>query len=333
MYGTLQDLLDAAVQLVVLAAVFCASLLLVVGAYAFVNRRRLSDEALVRQRLLGGLAPAVVALPDQIIRGKRSASAVAFFNRLLEGKGPTAALQAQLDRAGSTMTVGTFVLATALGAVVAAFVGTRLVGPAAGAALAAAGALVPLAVLKQRQGKRARQFEAQLPEAVDMLVNAMRGGYSLQAAMRFIGDEMGEPLGPEFMRFYDEQRLGIDVRTALTNMQERNATLDVRMFVIALLIQRESGGNMAEIMTNLAVLMRERAALRGQIDVLTAEPKMSAVVLTLIPIVLFGVLNVVNRDYVAPLYETPTGRLLLAYSVVSLAVGFVVLQRMGKITF
>ena len=326
-------LLQAVIQYAVLAAVFLGSLLLVVGVYAYVSRHRLANEQLGPRRPLGGDAPAADATPALIMRRQRSASAVSFLNRLLEGKGLTATVQGEIDRAGSKMTVGTFMLATALSAAVFGFLGARFAGALAGAALAAAGALLPAVLLKRMQAKRVKQFELQLPEAVDMLVNAMRGGYSLQAAMKFIGDEMAEPLGPEFTRFYDEQRLGIDVRTALTNLQERNATLDMKMFVTALLIQRESGGNLAEIMTNLSVLMRERAALRGQIDVLTAEPKMSAVVLTLIPLILFAVLNVINRDYVAPLYTTDGGRLMLVYGAVSLAVGFIVLQRMGKVTF
>jgi tight adherence protein B len=103
------------------------------------------------------------------------------------------------------------------------------------------------------------------------------------------------------------------------------------MFVTALLIQRETGGNLAEIMTNLSTLMRERAAIRGQIDVLTAEPRMSALVLTGLPVVIFLIVNVMNPDYVLPLYTTSTGRLMLVFSVVSTAIGYMVLKRIGTI--
>jgi len=162
-------------------------------------------------------------------------------------------------------------------------------------------------------------------------VNAMKAGYSLQAAMKFIGEEMSAPLGPEFTRFYDEQRLGMDVRVALNNLATRADTLDMKMFVTALLIQRESGGNLAEVMSNLSSLMRERVALRGEIDTLTAEPRMSAVVLTLLPIALFAAINVMNRDYISTLYTTDSGHTLLIYGGVSIVIGFLVLRRMGNV--
>ncbi len=318
-------------QYVVLLVVFLATLLLVVGGYTYANRRRLSASDVIRSRLLDDLTPAAPQAEAQLIRQRQVSSSIPFLDRLLEGKEFTVTARAQLDRAGSKQTVGTFALTMVVAAAVAGLAGTRVAGPLLGAALAAVGAFAPIAVLKRQQAARAKQFEQQLPEAVDMLVNAMKAGYSLQAAMKFIGDEIGDPIGPEFTRFYDEQRLGMDVRTALLNMQERIGTLDIKMFVTALLIQRETGGNLAEIMTNLSGLMRERVALRGQIDVLTAEPRMSAVVLTLLPIVLFAVINVMNPDYVRPLYNTATGHTLLAYSAVSIVFGYFVLQRMGKI--
>jgi tight adherence protein B len=101
--------------------------------------------------------------------------------------------------------------------------------------------------------------------------------------------------------------------------------------VTALLIQRETGGNLAEIMTNLSSLMRERAAIRGQIDVLTAEPRMSAIVLTALPVVIFAIINVLNPEYVLPLYTTPAGRMLLVYAVISSVIGYIVLKRIGTI--
>lgn len=319
-------------QYLVLAGVFLGTLLVIVGLYTFVNRRQLSASDAVRRRLLDDLRPADPArAPAAIIRRDREASSIGFLNRILAGKGFTVAAQAELDRAGSRQTVGTFGLTMVLAAGVGALVGIRIAGATLGAALAGIGVFVPILLLKKQQADRAKKFEQQLPEAIDMLVNAMKAGYSLQAAMKFIGDELGEPIGPEFVRFYDEQRLGMDVRAALLNLQERVDTLDVKMFVTALLIQRESGGNLAEIMTNLSSLMRERMGLRGQIDVLTAEPKMSAVVLTALPVILFVVINVMNPRYMTPLYTTNAGHLLLAYSAVSLTVGYVFLNRIGQI--
>ena len=315
----------------VLAGVFLGTLLLIVGAFAFLNRRRLADDAAVRSRLFGDAGAGAQAQTIAIFKSSQRASSLSILNSLLEGKNLTSVVQAQLDRAGASQTVGTFLLSMAVAATTLGYAGARFVSPAMGAVLAAVGALAPVMVLKVMQGKRYKKFEEQLPEAIDMLVNAMKAGYSLQAAMKFIGDELPQPLGPEFTRFYDEQRLGVDVRAALLNLQGRVETLDIKMFVTALLIQRETGGNLAEIMTNLSTLMRERAAIRGQIDVLTAEPKMSAVVLSALPILLFIVVNIMNPSYMEPLYTTQTGRFALAYGVASMVVGFLILRKLGHI--
>jgi tight adherence protein B len=317
-------------MILILAGVFVATLGLVVGGFAVVNRRRLVATEAVRSRLLDS-AGAAPSANIAILRQNQRASAVAFLNTLLEGRNFTAVVQAELDKAGVKQNVGTFLLTVAFSGVLFGAFGLRFAGAIGGGVAAGLGVFLPIMVLRVLQTKRHKKFEEQLPEAVDMLVNAMKAGYSLQAAMKFIGDEVTEPLGPEFARFYDEQRLGMDVRTALMNLQNRMDSLDLKMFITALLIQRESGGNLAEIMSNLSSLMRERAAIRGQIDVLTAEPKMSAVVLTLIPIFLFVVVNIINRQYMETLYIEPQGRLLLVYAVVSMLVGYFALQRIGKI--
>ena len=318
-------------MLLVLAGVFLGTILLIVGAFVALNRRRLSESDALRERLFGDLKGEAQAANIAIFKDAQRASSLSFLNKLLEGRNFTSVMQAELDRAGSTQTVGTFVLTVAVSAAAAGFFGSRLLSPLLGAVLAALGALVPFMLIKRKQTARYKKFEEQLPEAIDMLVNAMKAGYSLQAAMKFIGDELPAPLGPEFGRFYDEQRLGVDVRAALLHLQERVNTLDLKMFVTALLIQRETGGNLAEIMTNLSSLMRERAAIRGQIDVLTAEPRMSAVVLTGLPVVIFAIINVLNPEYVLPLYTTPAGRMLLVYAVISSVIGYIVLKRIGTI--
>jgi tight adherence protein B len=310
-----------------LLAVFTGTLLLVVGTYSFVNRKRLIAAEALRSRLAPAATAPVAAA--SILKEER-ASQLELLNRLLAGKSFTAALATELERAGSKQSVGEFVLVTAVCGAAGFYLGRRFGVPMA-LLLAGFAAAIPFLRVKVLQRRRVKAFEAQLPEAIDMLVNAMRAGYSLQAAMKFIGDEMPEPLGPEFMRFYDEQRLGVEVRVALLNLQERVDTLDLKMFVTALLIQRESGGNLAEVMTNLSTLMRGREALRGQIDTLTAEPRLSAIVLSLLPVVMFFVFSALNRDYMTPLWTTPVGRFLIAYGICSTIVGYVVLRKMGSI--
>ncbi len=311
----------------VLVLVFAGTVLLVVATYRFINRRRLADAEVVQDRLTP-LAPVSVG-PVRILKDPR-ASELGFLNRLLTGKPLTARVTRALDRAGSKQTVGMFLLTCALSGGVGFLIGARL-SPAAGLLVGAAGAVIPFLILRYKQSKRVAAFQTQLPEAIDMVVNAMKAGYSLQAAMKFVGDEMAEPLGPEFARFYDEQRLGMDVRVALSDLQARIDSLDLRMFVTSLVLQRETGGNLAEILTNLSTLMRERVAVRGHIEVLTAEPKLSAIVLALLPVVLFFGFSILNPDYMAALRTSTPGRVMLVYGTISTLVGYAILRKLGNI--
>lgn len=311
----------------VLAGVFVGTLLVVVAAYTVINRRRLVAADNLRDRL----AP-IGPLPtgrESILKHGRT-SQLEFLNRLLEGKSFATWLEGALEGAGMRLSVGEYVLLTVVAAGAGFLLGQRF-DVLFSVPAAAIGALIPFLVLRHKQRSRLRRFEAALPDAIDMLVNAMKAGYSFQAAMKFIGDEMPAPLGAEFARVYDEQRLGLEVRDALVNLQNRIPTLNTKMFVTALLLQRETGGNLAEIMGNLSSLMRERVTLTGQIDTLTAEPRLSAVVLALMPPLLFLVLSSLNRDYLETLWLTGVGRVMIAYGMLSTVVGYLLLRRIGNI--
>ena len=194
------------------------------------------------------------------------------------------------------------------------------------------GWLLPFAWLRWRQKKRITAFEQQLPDAIDMLVSAMRAGYSFQAATQFIGEEMIDPLGPEFARFYEEQRLGMDVRTALVAMQSRLDSLDLKMFVTAVLIQRETGGNLSEVLSNLADLVRQRIAMRGQIQTLIAEPKLSARFLAILPIIVFLILSATNPHFFDPMTAPGSpGRLILSITAISVVVGYMIMMKIADV--
>jgi len=314
-------------QLLILTSVFFGLVFLIVAIYGFVNRETLAASDAAREQLRTGAGGAVSAV--SILRDDRS-SEIPFLNRLLAGRALTTSIAVQLERAGSEQKTGMFLLTCLAWAVAGLVIGQRysfLAGVAAGAV----GLFLPYLWLKRKQAKRERLFEAQLPESLDMLVNALQAGYSLQAAMEFVGRETPTPLGPEFGRFYDEQRLGMEVRMALLRFQERVGTLDARMFVTSLLIQRETGGNLGEVLTNLATLMRERVTFRMQLASLTAEPRMSAKVLASLPLAVVLLISVINPDFVRPLIDTPMGHKLLIYSACSVAVGYVVMSRIANV--
>jgi tight adherence protein B len=314
-------------QGLVLLLVFFGTAMLVLGTYAVINRRRLAAAAVLRERM-GDDGP-TSAPSTNILRDLRRSSLPAL-DRLLDSLSVSEALEYELRRAGASWTVGEFVLGSAIAASFLLLIGEQwgLFAAWIGALL---GAVAPFAVLRNMQKSRARKFEDQLPDAIDMIVNAMRAGFSFQAALKFVGDEIAAPLGDEFTRVYDEQRLGSDIRSALLGLQERVGTLDAKMLVTSLLIQRETGGNLSEVLGGLATLVRDRGALRGQIDTLTAEPKFTGRVLAMLPVIGFFALFYLNRSMMEPMLTTSTGRLILAYAVGSIAFGYFVLMKIADI--
>ena len=313
-------------QGLVLLLVFFGTALLVLGTYAFLNRRRLAAAEVLRKRL-GEAAPIA---PEQKILRETHHSSVAVVDRLLESLQVSESLEYELRRAGASWTVGEFVLGSAVAASILMLVGQQF-GMLTAWIGAGLGAVLPFVVLRNMIKRRQRKFEDQLPDAIDMIVNAMRAGFSFQAALKFVGEEIPSPLGEEFTRVYDEQRLGADVRGALLAMQERVGTLDVKMLVTSLLIQRETGGNLSEVLSGLASLVRDRAALRGQVDTLTAEPKFGGRALALMPVVGFFALLYLNRPMMMPMLTTSLGRYFLLYAAASVAVGYYVLMKLADI--
>jgi tight adherence protein B len=313
-------------QGLVLLLVFFGTAMLVLGTYAFINRRRLAAAASLRQRV-GDSTPVIPTA--NILRDIRRSSLPAV-DRLLTSMSVTTALEYELRRAGATWTAGEFLLGSAVTSSLLLLFGQQG-GPFMAGIFAIAGALAPFALLKNMRKRRLKKFEDQLPEAIDMIVNAMRAGFSFQAALKFVGDEVPAPLGDEFTRVYDEQRLGSDIRSALLAMQERVATLDAKMFVTSLLIQRETGGNLSEVLGGLATLIRDRVALRGQVDTLTAEPKFSGRVLAMLPVVGFLALYYLNKPMMEPMLHNETGHYVLAYAAASIMVGYFILMRIADI--
>jgi tight adherence protein B len=312
-------------QTLVLFAVFFGTALLLLGIYVYVNRRRLEATAALEARLTPGAPP-----PDiHILRDIRK-SAVPLIDRLLSGRSLTVFIERAIERSGMRWTVGEFAIASALIASMGLLVGQQF-GVAVAIGAATLGLLLPTILLQIQRRRRVARLEEQLPEAIDMIVNAMRAGFSFQAAMKFVGEEMPAPIGEEFSTFYDEQRLGLDVRDALMDLQDRIGTLDIKMFVTSLLIQRETGGNLSEILTGLSTLIRDRAALHDQIETLTAEPKLTGTALASLPLLAFAAIMLLNRPMMEPMFETEVGRYTLVFAVGALTFGFVLIRRIARI--
>jgi tight adherence protein B len=237
-----------------------------------------------------------------------------------------------LLRSGLSMNASTFLLLSlALGGM-GFLAGVRLL-PHWTAALAPGLALLflPFMWLKGREQKALAKFDEQLPEALDLLSRSMRSGHALSAGMEIITQEMDEPLRSEFAAAIDEINLGLSFREALENMCERVPSRDLRFFAIATLIQRESGGNIAEILDQISGLVRERTKFKRHVVTLTAEGRISGVVLIGLPVTLFIYLYFVNYDYISLLWNDRLGYIMMTVSIINMFIGTLVIKKMTQI--
>ena len=196
---------------------------------------------------------------------------------------------------------------------------------------AIAGLVLPTLYLFRRRISRFKKFEEQFPEALDLLSRAIRAGHAFQTAMGMVADELPPPVGPEFRKTYDRQNFGLPLRDALNELTERVSILDVRFFVTAVLIQRETGGNLAEILDNLAQVVRERFKILRQVRVHTAHGRFTGYVLLALPAALGVALVFINPDLMRLLFQERMGHMLLAGAMVLQTVGFFWIRAVVKI--
>jgi tight adherence protein B len=189
----------------------------------------------------------------------------------------------------------------------------------------------PYFYLGIKKRRKVARFESQMPEGMELLARSLRAGHTLPSAMKLLSAEIDAPLGTEMGIVYEEQRLGLGQAKALRRMGDRVPSRDLWYFITAVLIQTESGGNLAEIMENIGKIVRARLNLKGKVKALTAEGRFSALILCLLPIVVFVLLFLMNRSYVMPLFQDPLGTKILGAGVVSMLLGVFWMKRMVKI--
>jgi tight adherence protein B len=241
-------------------------------------------------------------------------------------------LKQLIEQAGWKKTPGTIVvmavaLAIVLGLAAEMLLRQRFVTPLA----AAVGAALPFLLLIRARSRRMRQFEEQFPEALDLLARALRAGHAFQTAMGMVGDELKEPVGPEFKKTFDQQNFGLPLRDSLHQLSERVPLLDVRFFVTAVLIQRETGGNLSEILDNLAHVVRERFKILRQVRTHTAHGRFTAIVLLALPPFLAAALTFIAPDHMELLFRHEMGQMILLIAIVMQAIGFVWIRKVIKI--
>ncbi len=191
--------------------------------------------------------------------------------------------------------------------------------------------LLPCLYVSSRRQRRLARFEAQLPDALDMMARALRSGHSFPSSLQMVGQEMAHPVGAEFSMVHDEVNFGVAIEQALTNLTKRVPLTDLRYFVVAVLIQRDSGGNLTEVLGNLSRLIRERLKLRNKVKVMSSDGRLSSWILILMPFALAALMNAFNPEFMAPLWTDPMGIVILQYLLTMMVIGMVVIQKIIRI--
>jgi tight adherence protein B len=194
-------------------------------------------------------------------------------------------------------------------------------------------ATLPYLYVRRKRAVRLRTFEEQFPEAIDLISRALRAGHALTTGLGMVADEIPKPVGEEFRRLYDEQNFGMSLPDAMRAMARRVPVLDARFFVTAVLTQRESGGNLSEVLDNLASVMRERFKLKRQIRVISAHGRISAWVLAGLPPSLAGILFLLSPDFMRILWEDQLGIQLVLIALTLQIVGTIIITRMVRIEY
>ena len=194
-----------------------------------------------------------------------------------------------------------------------------------------AAASLPFLYVRRCRFLRTRKIERQLPDALDLIKRALRAGHAFSSGLQMVGEEMQEPIAGEFRITHDEVNFGVNLHQALTNLAARVPSTDLRYFVIAVLIQRETGGNLAELLDNLAKLIRERLQLLEKVQVLAAEGKLSAWILGILPFAMAGIINLINPAFMAVLWTDSIGVKMVEGALVMMFLGVLAMRKVIRV--
>jgi tight adherence protein B len=318
--------------LVLLVLVFIAFALLVESLYLLWKSHRGERARKLRQRLRS-LADAPVQPARAHLLKQRALSDVPAFERALRRIARAHRLERMIRQAGLEWTVSRLLLASIALGLAAAFAMAGVLHQGALFATTAACLLaaLPFLYVQRRRRRRLARIEQQLPDALDLITRGLRSGHAFASGLKMAGDELPEPIAGEFRAVHDEVNFGVSLQDALANFSERVPLTDVRYFVVAVLIQRESGGNLTEILGNLSRLIRERLKLLARVRVLSSEGRLSAWILGIMPFALAGVINLVNPQFMSPLWTDPMGIAIVKYMLLLMALGVIVLRKITHI--
>ena len=318
-------LLVAVIVLVVVAALVFTLVSLVDQRNA---RARLLKERLTNERKAPERAPEdeLALLRDEQL------SEIPAFDSLLRRSERISQLQEMLAQGGLNLRAGNFLALSLLAGVAAGLVAYVLSNRAeVGGVALLIGFVLPYGYATVQRNRRFEKFEELFPEAIDTLARAVRAGHAFTTALELITNEVAEPVAGEFRQLFEEQKFGMPVRDALMNLTERVPLVDVKFFVTAVMLQRETGGNLAEILDNLSYVIRERFKIQRQVRVYTAQGRLTMALLMGMPPIIVTVMLFVEPSFIRPLFADPIGHILLVAGIALQTVGYFVIRKIIRI--
>ncbi|WP_322085196.1 type II secretion system F family protein [Burkholderia sp. BCC1999] len=311
---------------------FVAVVLTIEGGYQWWNARHGLAARRIESRIRSMSAGGNVQQERLSILKKRMLDESKPFDRLLLRVPRVHRLDLVIQQSGLDWTLPKLIVLSAVFAAFAWIVtsfATHM--PLAALPVALFAGCLPLMYVMRCRGRRLRKLERQLPDICDMIARALRSGHSFTSTLGMVGDEFPDPMGGEFRVTFDEVNYGVSLHDALMNLTTRVPVQDLRYFVIAVLIQRETGGNLAELLDSIAALIRERFKLFDKVRVLSAEGRLSAWILGLLPFGTAAVMAVLNREFLSVLWEDPAGIRMVGTMLVSMAFGLFWIRRIVRI--
>ena len=323
------------VLMIALVSAFVIGAGLVMAAYVGTTR---VPGMLAQRKLMGRLQSlsAPVDEPDAVkaatLVKASNAGVVPGFDRMIAATTRGSALSRWIEQSGMKASISGVLLVALVLAGLTAFVAmmvthTTISMPVGGAI----GFSMPFMVLRFKRTRRLRAFEEAFPEALDLISRALKAGHAFATGLKMVADEMAEPVGPEFRKTFDEQNFGLPLKDALENLTYRVPLLDMRFFATAVLIQRETGGNLSEILENLAHVVRERFKILRQVRVYTAHGRLTGYVLLALPAVLAIALSFINPEHMNLLFRERMGQIMLMVAIGMQFLGFLWIKQVVKI--
>src|SRR5262249_6105307 len=319
--------------MLIAAGVFAMILTIILGMYwMFIIVPEERDDRTLQTRLKSSRTKAFRSL---MIKPQARLSAVAPLNRALTGwQAAIEPVSRTIEQSRLPVTVGTLLLASIfVFLIVMLLVTSETSSQLAGVAVGVGAAFLPLLYVRHVARRRLAAFEQQFPEAADLMARALRAGHAFTTALQMVADEVPDPVGPEFRLLFEQQNYGMSLADALKEFAARIPILDARFFVTAVLTQRETGGNLAEVLDNLASVIRERFKVKRQVRAVTAHGRITGWILACLPPALAFILSLVSPDFMAPLFSDPLGVKMLAVGCTLQVIGMLTIRKLVNIRY